>query len=441
MFIYAKLVLQMVKDQGTLYDIEMQMENLPDGLDQALGLTNRDGFSISDPLQIFLARRRLRQAIESMICQGPNHIPDCLCDHLKHLYGTKIYHCDQYFCYAYQSGFESKQARDRHLEIHKRSHKCPVENCLFSEIGFHDATEFDRHTRAAHPSGTLERNHAGPGALPIQPAVVLDQRQIFEEMLIGVQETTFSKYTWDRLICEASSKASSNTFSCLLDQPWLDLSKYPLALTAALEAENVPNIKLLLSHGLNMSETSPSLYEVDAFESVRKPLARQPKLSGYIHALRTWNPKLITCLIHECQVEFPEQIDEPGMIFSSPRIGLYTPDEAMGRFNEIKQYIIWPEAYVRGVRQAVESGCAVAVRICLENGGNPNKGRSLLFHAIYIGNENGAEVEELDLHMKGMRKGMATIEKCFGCGWEEVVRRIQAGEDLAITPSRRKKRA
>lgn len=320
-----------------------------------------------------------------------------------------------------------------------------MENCLFSEIGFHDATEFDRHTRAAHPSGTLERNHAGPGALPIQPsddlfnilwsAVILDQRQIFEEMLIGVQETTFSKYTWDRLICEASSKASSNTFSCLLDQPWLDLSKYPLALTAALEAENVPNIKLLLSHGLNMSETSPSLYEVDAFESVRKPLARQPKLSGYVHALRTWNPKLITCLIHECQVEFPEQIDEPGMIFSSPRIGLYTPDEAMGRFNEIKQHIIWPEAYVRGVRQAVESGCAVAVRICLENGGNPNashlieshskKGRSLLFHAIYIGNENGAElvklllkhgatVEGLDLHMKGVGRKMATIEKCFG---------------------------
>ncbi|KAI0109944.1 hypothetical protein F4814DRAFT_383637 [Daldinia grandis] len=37
MFIYAKLVLQIAKDQETLYDIEIQMENLPDGLDQAYG--------------------------------------------------------------------------------------------------------------------------------------------------------------------------------------------------------------------------------------------------------------------------------------------------------------------------------------------------------------------------------------------------------------------
>ncbi|KAF3061219.1 nacht domain protein [Daldinia childiae] len=37
MFIYAKLVLQMVKNEGTVEGIEMQIENIPDGLDQAYG--------------------------------------------------------------------------------------------------------------------------------------------------------------------------------------------------------------------------------------------------------------------------------------------------------------------------------------------------------------------------------------------------------------------
>lgn len=35
MFIYARLVLHMVQDQGTLQDIKAQMDNLPDGLDEA----------------------------------------------------------------------------------------------------------------------------------------------------------------------------------------------------------------------------------------------------------------------------------------------------------------------------------------------------------------------------------------------------------------------
>lgn len=35
MFLYARLVLEMVNDQGTLSDIERELENLPEGLDEA----------------------------------------------------------------------------------------------------------------------------------------------------------------------------------------------------------------------------------------------------------------------------------------------------------------------------------------------------------------------------------------------------------------------
>ncbi|KAI0109943.1 hypothetical protein F4814DRAFT_383631 [Daldinia grandis] len=435
-----------------------------------LGLINQDGSSISDPLQIFLARGRLWQAIESMICQGPNHISGCHCDRLKHIYRTNIYHCDQYLCYAYQSGFKSKHARDRHLKIHKRSHKCPITNCLFSEIGFHDAAEFQRHTRAAHPSGTLERNHANTGALSIQPstnlleifrgAVALDQRQIIEKMLIGMQEVSFLRWQWCQLIYDASSRTSSPILSCLLDQPWLNFSEFPFALAAALEAENFQNIKLLLSRGLDMSE-QPDFYGLETTATVRELFKGWRQLSGYIGALRIWSPNLQAYFVHECQIQFPEQIDDPETIFSSPRIRLYIPDEVVKGFNEMKQYIIWPEAYIQGAGQAMENGYVVALRICLENGGNLNatdliwqhstRERRLLFHAILKGGEtcaelvklllkHGATVDGLDLHMKGVGKKMATVEKWVGCEWEEVDRRIQAGEDLAVTPLIKKRR-
>lgn len=35
MILYTKLVLQAMRDQGTLVDMESELENLPDGLDAA----------------------------------------------------------------------------------------------------------------------------------------------------------------------------------------------------------------------------------------------------------------------------------------------------------------------------------------------------------------------------------------------------------------------
>ena len=35
MFLYAKLVLHVVKDYGTVEEIQTEVENLPDGLDKA----------------------------------------------------------------------------------------------------------------------------------------------------------------------------------------------------------------------------------------------------------------------------------------------------------------------------------------------------------------------------------------------------------------------
>ncbi|KAI1481969.1 hypothetical protein F4774DRAFT_417330 [Daldinia eschscholtzii] len=439
-----------------------------------LGLICKDGDDdclTSDPLQIFSARRRLRQAIEGTLCQGPGHIFGCRCEHLERLYGTETYYCDQYFCHAYRSGFKSKATRDCHLDIHERPHKCPASNCLFSDIGFRDTTELQRHTGAVHSLGILETTHPNSDALPIQPssnmldalksAIILDQQQVVREMLIRIDMGEIAILDLYRLLCHASWKASPGTLSCLLDQLVFDPRNYALGLAVALEAENLPNIKLLLSRGAGISTRTNTSIRFTGIP--RESLNANPlEMSGYIRALGTWSPNLLAYLVNECQIEFPEKIDRPELLFSSPRINSYTPDELMKRFDGMKQYIIWPQAYIEGIVLAVkEAKCAVAVRICLENGGNPNataplhsssrKKKNMLYYAILEGDERaaeivkvllkyGADIKGLDLHLKKMRTKMTAIEKCFGCEWEEIVRRIQAGEDLAITPHRRKKK-
>ncbi|OTB12628.1 hypothetical protein K445DRAFT_14498 [Daldinia sp. EC12] len=426
-----------------------------------LGLICKDGDDdclTSDPLQIFSARRKLRQAIEGTLCQGPGHIFGCRCKHLERLYGTETYYCDQYFCHAYRSGFKSKEARDRHLDIHERPHKCPASNCLFSDIGFHDTTELQRHTGAVHSLGILETTHPNSDAFHIQPssnmfdalesAIILDQQQVVREMLIRIDAAAIAKF-------------DHCTLSCLLDHSVFGSKKHALGLAVALEAEHLPNIKLLLSRGVDILEQTSAGYKLTG--NPRESLNANPlEMSGYTRALGTWSPNLLAYLVNECQIEFPEKIDRPELLFSSPRIRSFTPDEAMKRFDGMKQYIIWPQAYAKGIVLAIkEARCAVAVRICLENGGNPNataprrpgsrNKRNMLHFAILKGDEraaemvkvllkHGAEINNSDLHSKVISKKMTAIEECFGCAWEEIVRRIRAGEDLAIIPRQRKKK-
>ncbi|KAK6957593.1 hypothetical protein Daesc_000380 [Daldinia eschscholtzii] len=292
---------------------------------------------------------------------------------------------------------------------------------------------------AVHSLGILETAHPNSDALPIQPssnmfdalksAIILDQQQVVREMLIRIDKGAIATFNHQ--------------------------------LAVALGAENLPNIKLLLSRGADISKQTYADTKLTGIpsESLSMDLA---EMSGYTRALGTWNPNLLAYLVNECQVEFPEKIEFPEKLFGSPRISSYTPDEAMKRFDGMKQYIIWPETYVRGVEMAVrQARCAAAVRICLENGGDPNTiesprsdggvKKNMLYYAIREGGEraaeivkvllkHGADIKGLDLHIKTMRRKMKAIEKCFGYEWDEVVRRIQAGEDLAITPRRRKNR-
>ncbi|KAI1416816.1 hypothetical protein F5Y13DRAFT_204160 [Hypoxylon sp. FL1857] len=405
-----------------------------------LGLHEEDDISIHDPLKVFSARRKFRQHLEGMICQESEHRLDCRCKELTPLYGTRLYHCDQHFCHAYRNGFESKLARDRHLGVHQRRHKCSIANCLFGEIGFHDTIELQRHMSSAHSPQISGEDTSHPSSIStiqalnwldvLEDAIKSDQAELARELLLSrKQERGINP---GKLLTLACCSASLDTITCLVDV-FSDYN-YGLseALAAALETENLPIVKFLLSRGANMSSYAGTDYARHHIPRTRLDMTMAH--SGYIRALRK--------------------------IFYSPAIRGATADEAWSRFNGIKRYILWPEAYAEGAAYAAVGGSILSLRICLENGGNPNGSivggtphhsiwRSALYCAVKLGTNKGAEIVRLLLqngadpeseHSKGMKRlvGMREIEGCFGLTWGEVVRRIQAGEDLPITPIRKR---
>ncbi|OTA59127.1 hypothetical protein K449DRAFT_466839 [Hypoxylon sp. EC38] len=448
-----------------------------------LGLYEQDEVmnpSINDPLRIFSARRKFRQHLEDMICQEPNHRVGCYCEDLTRRYGTRLYHCDQRFCYAYRSGFESRRPRNQHLRIHQRPHKCSVANCLFGELGFHDEVELQRHMCLAHPQQTFAEDKSDIQAAPvpnptkneidiriksdmIEDAIQLGEIELIRELILDVR---FQRGDFNWFLRLASLRRSHDIFPSLyneiLQYPEKALSKFDLSglLALALEVENLPCIKYLLSRGADMS-ASVALSNDFTSQIPQGRRIMNRTFSGYIRALSLWSPDLMNYLVKECHVEFPASIKEPEKIFYSPAIQKATLDEARMRFNGIKQYIIWPQAYAKGVAWAAEDRCLLSARICLENGGDPNGSttvtyqnhvshKNAFYRAVQLGNKGAAEMVKLLLQYgadpehercRNVEKlvGMKKIERYFGFTWGEIVRRIRAGEDLAIAKPHERK--
>lgn len=414
---------------------------------------------MSDPLKFFFARRRFRQSLELLIGLEPYQEP------LKRLHGMKLYHCDQEFCHAYRNGFVSKSVRDQHLGIHHRPYKCSEANCLFAGIGFRDAAGLQTHTYTVHPTQTCE-DDCSSGLSPRQPlvnayemlvdAVMLDQLKSVEQLLPRVLASEKGVSVW-HILSLAAWKASPDTFSYIICKfkEFKEFEDYKdFALATALETENLPNIKILLSHGADMSKNG----SIDSGTEKKLPKRRQNIILGdigYIRALSLWSPRLMAYLTDECKINFPIELRRPERVFSNPGIYKATVDDARNRFKGIKQYVLWPEAYARGVWEAVVTGSVLGVRICLENGGDPNAALKPLnkldgqitcplYQAVKAGGRGGAEmVKALLQHGADPRSkhcyrmeilsGMKKIEKCFGLPWKEIVYRIEHGEDLAIT--------
>ncbi|KAI1457992.1 hypothetical protein F4805DRAFT_474716 [Annulohypoxylon moriforme] len=430
-----------------------------------LGMSNADEIMNSsiDPLRIFSARRKLRQSIEDIICQELDHRS---CGTLEHLYGTNVYHCDQPFCYAYQRGFGSRQFRDQHLNIHQRPYKCTISACLFMDIGFCDASELQRHLSESHPSQILVTDTSGPILPSNQPkddtlriledAVALDQKEVVEN---SISEDIFSSdYIYHKLLATAAGKASKKTLAYLIN--WKSQRSEPrleALLSVALEYENLPNIGFLLSRGAKMSNQANTSGYGNYYKAPRPSSynSYSSYMTGYVRALSLWSPTLMAYLVNECHVDMPLQTENAEYIFAYAAVMNDTLDQARKRFNEIRQYVIWSEAYALGVALATREKCYLGARVCLENGGDPNGvyrtvivSNQAFKPALYFAATNGqrasaellgillqygADVEHPGCNFKKDSKRLKKIMGYFGlASWEEMVRGFREGEDLSL---------
>ncbi|CAM1506219.1 Fc.00g058600.m01.CDS01 [Cosmosporella sp. VM-42] len=84
------------------------------------------------------------------------------------LYGDKVYKCTRVTCAYFYEGFDSKEARDHHLNRHERPYPCTIPGCALQPFGFSSNKDRDKHIQTYH-ADTLDQ----PGAFPQPPRTVV----------------------------------------------------------------------------------------------------------------------------------------------------------------------------------------------------------------------------------------------------------------------------
>ncbi|KAK1758999.1 hypothetical protein QBC47DRAFT_449676 [Echria macrotheca] len=358
------------------------------------------GSSVRDPLTIFSALTKFRRHLESIACDGPDHHTDsesCQCQALEKLYGPRLFHCTKPFCSAYYlDGFQTRKSRNQHVECHSSQFRCPELGCLFAGEGFSSKIELSRHMVSAHAILDVPALGAGNGdslaSLPVddkflvlQDAIINSQHDevrhlIREGIVLGIESKwhpILASAAWysppDILQWLLTAFTSTTSESSTSEKEMADMRD--TALHAAIESQNLPNIKLLLSNGANiMTQASLNTFRGD-LPSYEPGIFTF--LFGITRALGHWSGELMRFLIEECGVTLPSPWDDnmmghPSRIFASPHLVGLGLEDLRRRFDAMKPYILWTEAYKYGPDCATNANLPVVLRVCLENGGDPN---------------------------------------------------------------------
>jgi len=366
------------------------------------------GPSTHDPLTLRSALAVFRRHLEGTACVDAVHGAACPCQILGKLYGPRRYHCRKLFCSAYVSGFPTKAARDQHVEAHSRNFKCPKSDCVFASTGFRSSLELSRHTESAHrvldtPSSSVSVSGSSGSSLTV--LLPHDQQLVVEDAvtnsqlatvqhLILVERLATDFHSRQRFILSAAAHSTPELLTWLLDSHPAaknsdagDNRTLDEALGAAIDRENLPNIKFLLSRGADIMANST------------------PSLSPLLRALRRWNGDLMGFLVRECGVTLPRKWPEPDKmlspanIFGTPHLARASLEEIKRRFAALKPYVLWPEAYKFGTCRAAESGRPPLLRFSLEIGGDPNKtdtpGTTPLLESVTHSGSDGLEMIEM----------------------------------------------
>jgi hypothetical protein len=364
---------------------------------------------------------------------------------------------------------------------------CSEPDCFFAKgQGFRSSDELDRHMASAHQRLVLAAPVSSPGDLGSAGLAVLktqDRGRLLEHSIIQgridvirqlMQQSALEDFFKDarnryhrwmhfrRLFCSAAFYSSPEVLSWLIGI--LGSSKgrsedgdrcYTMerALHDAIAAQNLPNIHLLLSQGVDIM--SSDRLEVGRASQCPSHLTFYSDIDtpALVRALQQWSKELMEFLVKDCGVKIPKKPPRHlGRMFAPTLLVGASLGELRRRFDEVEPYL---EAWGNPFKDSVYHACQMTskkygssspfVRICLENGGDPNAA-PLTVQPLYLAVRAGdAETVKLllqhgadpslcrvtkvraDLEKMG---GMRKVEQYFGLKWKCIVERIQAGEDL-----------
>lgn len=421
-------------------------------------LLEGDRWTARDPTRVSVALLNLRISMENILSSNDTESPSTICRDITRLYGENLYRCKWAFCSFYRNGFPNPSARQDHLNIHSRPHKCPDAGCIYSDLGFRSQGLLSRHMSESHPTAAV------PPAVPstiekfVQGLRLLDARRLLDDAVMNGQVNyvhsilgkgiQMDQQNFQSLLMTAATKASGSMIDVILAEfmkwePPPPNPKSPLLSPTTLDLEspfkaaakerNLSTIRALVSHGLNSQ--NPRL----------RPLDRSAILE---HALKTWDAEVVSLLVDGFSIKLPTT--KPENIFSNlVREGhRYSDEECLGMVKGMKKYIIWREVYNEGIEAALDLRSPACLRFFLENSGDPNE---IKFRTIWrrVKASTAQDIEMIKVLLQhrsniGTRLqhpgnldspgAMKKIEHHFGMTWRELVRRLEQGEDVEGKP-------
>ncbi|KAH6972433.1 hypothetical protein BKA56DRAFT_677385 [Ilyonectria sp. MPI-CAGE-AT-0026] len=440
-----------------------------------------DDWVLEDPTMLSSAALRFRVALENMLtdCKETTHSKSCSCSNLWELYGTNVFKCRRTFCYFHRHGFTKAENRDSHEKTHQSANRCPESGCPFATLGFQDERELTIHILKTHP----DRQHTIRAPNSATPANFrqLDTSQrtrMLEHSIIngdiGLCQDLVATATeleedvdFDMLLQLAVWRAPDSMIEFLVskardfytkdsetdEQTVSDLLENALLLAAVLD--KLEAARCLLRNGANPNGDGGVIH-VDVrrrFLSPRgiKTIYSKNRLKAINAACRNMSSTMIELLVDEFTCTLTAWC-----FAQSIRANKRNPSNFIELFPGIKRFM-QPDFYSYGISTSVLNDNISALEVCLENGGNPNitdpihnRNKSALYMAVeYWNNRDDSE----DFITKLLEAGadpfptsnsrstrsrkiqelssMKTVENHFGMKWEDLVKKIQGGDDVS----------
>jgi hypothetical protein len=272
------------------------------------------------------------------------------------------------------------------------SHRCHFPGCLFADTGFRSSDDLSRHIKYTHEAPDMPDFSIGANEVANLPED--DQVHLLYDAVASGRFDVVRHLASPPVLAKARNlitlagwHSPPDLLSWLLNHDYYTKGSYTggnvitTALHAAIEGENLPNIKALLSCGADMTSKVRLLTSgVDVYLNMKAiPVNGFINYGsvGLLRALRRWNGALMKFLVEECGVTLPHTWDssqgDPSAIFEAGHLSEASLEDARRRFSAIQPYIPWTEAFTLGPAYAVLAQSPALVRISLENGGDPNK--------------------------------------------------------------------